>query len=88
MLNSTEYEISHAHKCQPLLYHHVSWIVRVYFQGLFWAYFIAVTGLYSQCQKESFFPNFGMEIPNFKSEKNSKKNHHFYHSKSWLKTVE
>ena len=39
------------------------------FQGLFLVDFIAVIGLYSQCQKVSFFPNFWRKIPNFKSEK-------------------
>ena len=63
-------------------------LVAVIFQCLFLADFIAVIGLYSQCQKVSFFPNFWMKIPNFKSEKNSKKIHHFYRGKSWLKTVE
>ena len=41
-------------------------------QGLFLANFIAVIGLYSQCQKVSFFPNFWRKIPNFKSEKMKK----------------
>ena len=56
-------------------------------QGLFLANFIAVIGIYSQCQKVSFFPNFWRKIPNFKSEKILKKNHHFYHSKIWLKLL-
>ena len=46
-------------------------------QGLFLTNFIAVIGLYSQCQKVSFFPNLLRKIPNFKSEKNLNKNHHF-----------
>ena len=43
------------------------------FQALFLANFIAVIGLYSQCQKVSFFPNFWRNITNFKSEKNEEK---------------
>ena len=61
---------------------------RLMLQGLFLANFIAIIGLYSQCQKVSFFPNFWRKIPNFKSDKKSNKIHHFYHGKSWLKTVE
>ena len=38
-------------------------------QGLFLVDFIAVIGLYSQCQIVSFIPNFQRKIPNFKSEK-------------------
>ena len=46
-------------------------------QGLFLANFIAVVGLYSQCQKVSFFPNFWRKIPNFKSEKKFEENSSF-----------
>ena len=56
-------------------------------QGLILVDFIAVIGLYSQCQKV-YFSIFFRKIPNFKSERNMKRNHHFYHGKSWLKTVE
>ena len=56
-------------------------------QGLFLADFIAVIGLYSQSQKVSFiFPTFGGKFPI--SISFLKKNHHFYHGKSWLKTAE
>ena len=59
--------------------------MELHLQGLFLTDFIAVIGLYSQCQKVSFFPNFWRKIPNFKSEKNSKKNHHFMKVKDGLK---
>ena len=62
--------------------------VKEVLQGLFLVDFLAVIGLYSQGQRVSFFPKFFRKIPNFKSEKNMKRNHHFYHGKSWLKTVE
>ena len=38
--------------------------------------------------KSIVFPNICRKIPNFKSDKNRIKFHHFYHGKSWLKTVE
>ena len=44
-------------------------ISRMGSQGLFLIDFIAVIGLYSQCQIVSFIPNFQRKIPNFKSEK-------------------
>ena len=65
------------------LVHIADWL-----QGLFLANFIAVIGLHSQCQKVSFFPNFGRNIPNFKSKKKFEENNNFYQCKSWLKTVE
>ena len=36
---------------------------RLMLQGLFLANFIAIIGLYSQCQKVSFFPIFGGKFP-------------------------
>ena len=57
-------------------------------QGLFFADLIAVIWLYSQCQKVSFFPIFLRKFPISNQKKNMKRNHHFYHGKSWLKTVE
>ena len=71
--------------CEFVTFPLVSW-VRC--QGLFLANLIAVIGLYSQCQKVSFFPNFWRKGPNFKSDKKLNKIHHFYRGKSWLKTVE
>ena len=38
-------------------------------------------------KKYLFFPIFGGKFP-ISNQKKLKKNHHFYHGKSWLKTVE
>ena len=55
--------------------------------GLIFGQFYSCFGVIFPMPKSIFFPNFWRKIPNFKSEKNLKKNHHFYHGKSWLKLL-